>query len=112
MGQKSTYRCNLCEYTVLTSGGHDYGFSAVTDTYICRNCREIVDVLVGVDGETYTIEEAKNIKTPNRTSGNFYKCPKCKSDIHIIKWNTKRKPCPRCMGTLILDKEGNYILWD
>ena len=46
MGIKNTYKCNKCNYTVLTSAGKDRGFIAVVDTFICKRCNNIVDVVL------------------------------------------------------------------
>jgi len=47
MGTAYTFKCNKCDYEVLTSGGLDLGMIAVVDTYISKSCKEIVDVGIG-----------------------------------------------------------------
>jgi hypothetical protein len=43
MGTKFTFKCSNCGYRVATSGGHDYGMSVVTETFICGSCKNIAD---------------------------------------------------------------------
>jgi DNA-directed RNA polymerase subunit RPC12/RpoP len=85
---------------------------AVTDTYICKTCNEIVDVTIGEFRKTYTKEEIvlKNIKSENDLD--FYKCPNCGSDINLEKWNKRKRPCPKCDGRMEKDSNGEMILWD
>jgi hypothetical protein len=63
----------------MTSGGHDYGMLAVTDTYICSTCKKIVNVTVGEYGKTYNIGEALQKKNNSETDLNFYTSPDCGS---------------------------------
>ena len=113
MGTSYTFRCNKCNYSVQTSGKHDVGMLAVTDTFICNSCREIVDVLVGLRGETFLKEEIKDKIKPDTDIKDFefYSCPECNSK-DIVKWDSKRKPCAKCNGTMKKDNKGSIILWD
>ena len=112
MGTSFTFKCNKCSYEVMTSGKHDFGMLAVTDTYICKTCNEIVDVCVGEYGKTYTKEEIvlKTIKSENELD--FHKCPECSSDTNLVKWNNRKRPCPKCNGKMEKDSNGEMILWD
>jgi len=112
MGTKYTYGCNKCGYKALTSGGHDFGFFAVVDTYICKSCKEIVDVTVGKEGVTYTREEAASQREKQRYDLDYYTCPNCRSGDNLTKWDDIRKPCPRCDGSLDKEMDGHIILWD
>ncbi len=40
------FKCDKCDCQVMSSCGHDYGMLAVTDTYICKSRKEIVDVYI------------------------------------------------------------------
>jgi transcription initiation factor IIE alpha subunit len=112
MGIQYKYRCKKCEYEVMTSGTHDSGMLAVTDTFICKSCNEIVDVTIGEFGQTYTKEEIalKKIKSVNDLD--FYQCPNCGSETSLVKWNNKKRPCPKCYGKMDKDTNGEIILWD
>lgn len=112
MGTSFTYKCNKCNYEVLTSGKLDFGMLAVVDTYICKSCKAIVDVCVGEYGKIYTKEEIalKLIKSENDLD--FYQCPECDSDKHLVKWNNRKRPCPCCDGKMHKDINGNFCLWD
>ena len=113
MGTSYAFKCNNCNYSVLTSGKKDIGMRAVTDTYICNSCNEIVDVLVGLHGETFLKEEIWIRKEQDETidESEFYKCPECDSE-DITKWNTTKKPCPKCNGKMKIDKKGEVMMWD
>lgn len=112
MGQLSTYKCTLCNYSVLTSAGIDYGMLAVVETHICKKCRHIVDVTVGEHGKVYSKEELKLYPEKNNPDLDYYKCPQCGNDSALVKWNTKKRPCPRCDGKMDIDTEGESVLWD
>ena len=111
MGTRFSYKCNNCDYKVMISAGHDFGMVAVTNTYICKSCKEIVDVAVGEYGKTFTKEEV-NLKKRSKLDLAFYRCPECGSDKHLVKWNSKKRPCPRCDGKMEKDLNGEMILWD
>lgn len=112
MGTNLTYKCNKCEYNVMTSGGPDYGMTAVTDTYICKSCDTIIDVCVGEHGNTYSKEEALRKKDKSLIDMQYYICPACKSGENLIKWNKLKRPCPKCNGKMIKDPKGMVVEWD
>lgn len=112
MGQKFSYKCDKCGYSVITSAGHDVGMLAVTDTYICNLCKKIVDVTVGVYGETFLNEEISLKKLNKKYDIEFYTCPECGSKTDLIEWDIRKKPCPKCDGKMRKDKEESEILWD
>jgi hypothetical protein len=112
MGILFTYKCNKCDYKVQTSGKHDYGMFAVTDTYICKSCNNIVDVCVGEYGNTYTKEEVLEKKNKSETDFDFYVCPDCSSYKNLVKWSKIKRPCPKCDGKMEKDSNGEIILWD
>lgn len=111
MGTSFTYKCNKCDYQVLTSGQLDFGMIAVVDTFICKSCKAIVDVTVGEYGKVFTKKEValKLIKSENDLD--FYCCPDCGSEKKLVKWNNKIRPCPCCDGEMAEDS-GDFILWD
>ena len=113
MGTSYTFNCNKCNYSVQTSGKHDVGMHAVTDTYVCNSCKEIVDVLVGLHGETFLKEKIHLLKLQDDflDESEFYSCPEC-GLVDIIEWDKKKKPCPKCGGKMKIDKNGEIILWD
>lgn len=112
MGTKSTYKCNKCNYSVETSAGFDYGFLAAVDTYICKSCNSVVDVAVGIYGKKYTRAKTRFLKIDNELKLDFYQCPVCNSDSHLIKWNIIKRPCPKCDGKMEIDMDGMMVLWD
>jgi hypothetical protein len=112
MGTKSTFKCNRCGYIVTSSGGHDFGMHAVTDTFICRSCCNIADVCIGEYGSTYTREEILLKRGGSDTGLGFYACPKCGSRDKLVKWDENKKPCPRCKGKMEQDIDGLVLLCD
>ncbi len=112
MGQKFTYKCTGCNYSVLTSAGIDYGMLAVVETHICKKCHNIVDVLVGESGKVISKEELQ--KHPEKVTPDldFYKCPMCGDDSSLVKWNKRKRPCPKCDCRMVIDPKGESLLWD
>lgn len=113
MGTKYSYKCHKCGYRATASGGRDFGMHAVTDTYICGSCREIVDVCTGEYGQEYTREEAQVRKSKSGTGLNFYVCPVCGSGKNLLKWSASDRPCPKCGEKMEKDKDDGIIaMWD
>lgn len=112
MGQSSTYKCSKCNYTVQTSAGLDWGFLAVVETHICLKCKEVVDVLVGEYGNVIPKEELERHPDKNLPDSDFYKCPLCGDGSALVKWNKRKRPCPKCGGRMEKDPKGEMVLWD
>jgi hypothetical protein len=112
MGTKTSFKCNQCGYTTIISGGHDCGMLAVTDTYMCKTCKNIVDVCVGEYGKRFLKDEIKTMNADLDSYLQFYKCPVCESEEELVLWNNKKRPCPRCDGKLEDDATGMIINWD
>ena len=112
MGTLYPFRCNKCGYQVTTSGGHDYGMMAVTDTYICKSCKAIVDVLVGKYGETFSKEDIQLKENNSESDLHYYVCPICHSDKQLEKWSKEERRCPRCEGKMGIISRVNFISWD
>ncbi len=96
----------------MTSGGHDFGMLAVTDTYICTSCKKVVDVTVGEYGVTYTKSDVLAKRMNNDTDLDFYVCPECGSNKNLVKWNKSKQPCPKCDGKMEKDTNGEIMMWD
>lgn len=111
MGTMYKFRCDKCGYEVMSSGGHDYGMLAVVDTYICKSCKKIVDVTVGEYGVTYTKKDILTKKN-KETDLEFYICPECEVETHLVKWNKSKRPCPKCEGKMEKDVHGEIMMWD
>jgi len=111
MGANYNFKCNKCGYKALTTGGHDFGMVAVTDTYICTDCKRIIDVTVGEYGKTFTKEEIL-IKKKNDPDLHFFVCPACGSDKNLIKWDENIRPCPKCDGEMKKENKGPVLMWD
>lgn len=112
MGTRFTYMCNKCGYQVMTSGDHDYGMLAVTDTYTCTDCKKIVEITVGEYGVTFSMAEVREKKKNKKTDLDFYICPECGSESNLIKWDQTKRPCPKCDGKMEKDPHGKEMLWD
>lgn len=141
MGFRRGYVCTGCNYKVITSAGPDRGRSFATNTFVCRECKVIVDrALVGStvtpapsyldglnefiievmeehDGVKPKINEDHALKTkPAKTRKGKKKqgeniCPTCES-IELELWDNKNKPCPKCETKLIPDPDGIRMNWD
>jgi len=47
VGLISRFTCDSCGYEAQVSGGDDRGFSCMTTTILCKDCRELYDVETG-----------------------------------------------------------------
>ncbi len=101
MGNRFRYYCSNCDYEVVISGGRDCGFDAFTETCLCEDCHELVDVFTG----------SRCRETPTDGSGkenDMNRCPQCESE-QITAWPASN-PCPKCGSEM---KKGELVLlWD
>jgi len=103
MGSSYTFTCTNCGYQAESSGKLDSGMMAVVEPYICNNCNELTDVLVGEFG--YKIDKSDLADDKK----DYYLCSNCSSQ-NITLWDTKLKPCPKCGGKMKKGQE--VIMWD
>lgn len=101
MGIRKTYKCNKCSYSAEISGGVDRGFTVKTNTMLCEQCKEVIDVITHTN-DIYNWEDESDIG----------KCENCNSSIYLKEWDNEKRPCPRCSGKLDVDKNGMYVMWD
>lgn len=102
MGSRYQFSCPECGHERVVSGGLDYGFLAVVRTMVCRDCQELVDVLVrahGQEGETGDPEYDKDIG----------RCPECHG-ANVQRWPRSR-PCPKC-GNRMKKSQEPTVMWD
>ncbi len=97
MGQYFKFMCDKCEYTNSVSGGPDRGFIYATNTFVCKDCKDIFDAVT----ETFTDKSNDNKEFSNI-------CPTCKNN-NIEIWEPKN--CPKC-GTPMQIDESITMLWD
>ena len=87
------YKCKGCGYTVSANPkGHDMIMLGDSYSYICEDCKEIVDVLYPYGGQPEKIA-----------------WPECGSE-NLQKWNPKTGKCPKCGGKL--GKTGTVLMVD
>ena len=117
MGTSYTFKCNKCDYDVLSTGDLDYGFFAVLRPYICNDCNIVTDALVGREGREYPkelIENPEGNDIPGLVlleKDEYYTCEKCNGD-NLTIWNPEWRKCPKCNGRMLLDKTEYPMLWD
>jgi len=73
-----------CGYEVTNPADGDNSSCGYTEIMICRDCREIVEVLVEPNNEW------KNILKDDAG-----KCPICHND-NLEPWDQVNMPCPKC----------------
>lgn len=105
MGQAYTYRCGKCNYNVVSSGQLDWGFIAVVRPYICNDCKEVIDVLVGRMGQEIPYEMLNE-----KEKKEYYCCKRC-NGRNLTVWNPKWRRCPKCSRRM-RKKPGTIIDWD
>lgn len=87
------YKCKSCGYVVNANPkGHDMIMSGYLYSYLCKDCKEIVDVVSPYE------EKPKKII-----------CPDCGSE-NLKKWNPKTGKCPKCGGKM--EKTGIVLMVD
>lgn len=135
MGFRSTYKCPVCNYEALTSAGPDNGRNFSSNTFVCKECKVILDRTVSestgttepffLDGfDEWVMEimaEGNGIKSES-TEKNIQKteqgknprrkkkpgeniCPTCEA-VELEVWDSKNRPCPKCGTKLIPDPGG------
>ena len=87
--------------TVRVCGGPDRGMMAYVETMVCADCKELVDVLVAIEGPDGPV------KDPSRAE-DFDKCPSCRGKS-VTSWPEER-PCPKCGGHV--SRGEMSLLWD
>ncbi|OHB44928.1 MAG: hypothetical protein A2178_02385 [Planctomycetes bacterium GWC2_49_10] len=102
MGSIYRYKCAACNYQAEVSGGKDRGFEIFTETKVCLNCKEVMDVGTDVVKD---MKSAKRIKRDLAKSKPH--CPVCGSE-KIRPW--KDCTCPKCGGKM--KKGALAYLWD
>ena len=101
MGSQSEFKCDKCGYIAHVSGGPDRGMVAFVETMVCADCKELVDVLVAIEGPDGPV------KDPSRAE-DFDRCPECRGKS-VTSW-PKERPCPKCGGHVSQGEE--FLLWD
>jgi DNA-directed RNA polymerase subunit RPC12/RpoP len=105
MGFQKTYKCSKCEYTTLTAGGRTRGFEVITDSFVCNQCKEIVDIVIDNVDEEFIHDWTR--EAINRE----IVCPKCNS-LDIKKWDVQSRICPKCNSEMEVKLSGEFIYWD
>ena len=77
------YKCKSCGYTKAANPkGYGMIMSGELHSYLCDDCKEVVDVLY-----PYGEKPEKIV------------CPECGSE-KLLKWNPKTGKCPKCGGDM------------
>jgi hypothetical protein len=100
MGTSYVFTCQSCDYSAEVSGGRDFGFTAVVQTMVCRDCAKWVDVLIGYQGEDGPTGDPEYYKAMKI-------CPYCKGK-NLEEWNSDLS-CPKCSGPM---QTSMGVLWD
>ena len=102
MGQRTNHTCSACKYEAIVSGGRDVGFFIVTQTCLCSNCHEVMDVCLGEHGG-----HPRSVQT----EVTVLDCPECGSKT-LTPWSSEHPICPKC-GDQMSDRDSNIIMmWD
>ena len=101
MGSLFEFKCKKCGYSTQVSGGRDRGMMAYVETMVCADCKELVDVLVAIEGPDGPV------KDPSRAE-DYDRCPECRGKS-VMSWR-EGQPCPKCGGPI---SSGEMtVLWD
>lgn len=81
------YKCERCGYTISTEPTGKYALlSRQHRTYLCKNCRNIVNVNESMARDPELLPE----------------CPVC-GYAGLLPWNPVTCACPKCGGKMIQD---------
>ena len=86
----------------MVSGGRDVGMVAVVRTMTCKDCKELVDVLIGRYGKSGSTGDPEY-------DDDLDICPECRGR-NVRLW-PKRHPCPQCDGVMKKER-GLDMQWD
>ncbi len=78
---------------------------SVVETYICQDCKELTDALIGERGKIFN---RKHLTVKQKKD--FYCCGRCGSS-NIKIWNPEERPCPKC-GAKLSKPDMPDIMWD
>ena len=81
MGTSFLFACDKCNYQAHVVGGPGAGMTAATETMVCNDCKELVDVNV-----SYHFEHFDHFE-PERFSDSIGRCPKCNRK-NVSLWET------------------------
>ena len=62
MGTSYTVKCDICSYSVETSGKVSYGMHYVVCPHVCMDCKIITETIIGMFGQSYPKEELEDPK--------------------------------------------------
>ncbi len=99
MGAHFLFECASCGYRAEISGRNDVGMTSATSTVLCRDCKELFDVV--------TTEQPWLAMEPTWTPKNL-RCPK--SETHTVALWEDPGPCPRCGAEMV--RREMTVLWD
>ncbi len=104
MGGIYVFECEKCKYEARVAGGRDSGFLINTQTKICPDCRQLVDVVTGIIPGVYMTEKKKLELTEAKGS-----CPECGKRKFLL-W--KARACPKCGGKMKKACADPVLYWD
>ena len=97
MGQWYLFKCPSCHYETECSDGPDRGKYAAVEPMICRDCKEVHNVVIGEFDRDNNYENFE-----------ICECPSCEGS-NLKSW--KKSECPKCDGKM-KRSDKKAILWD
>ena len=111
MGSLYFFNCDSCNYNVRTVGKESKGFLSVVKPYICNNCNEVYDILIGEMGQVIPKDMLKQLTLGNNKLKDFYSCPEC-SGKDLTEWGLNYFKCPKCGHGMVKDENAPIESWD
>ena len=117
MGTSYTFHCSDCGYRFESTGKTSSGMQYVVRPYICKDCNILTDVCVGMYGESFLKEEFNKSNKKlfstymKENMDTFFKCEECNGE-NLVDWDSKDGDCPKCNGSLSIDKDAPVMCWD
>ena len=102
MGSLYLFNCGSCNYSVRSAGKEDTGYLSVVKPYICNNCKEVYDILIGEMGQVIPKETLSEAHGSLNELKDFYCCPKCRGK-DLTDWSSNDFKCPKCDAGMAKD---------
>lgn len=116
MSDQYKYKCNSCGFSIWTDDrGCECIMSGISYLYLCESCRTLVEKREDVsftDSDVVMNNPHWWISGKGISVKDDGKCPICKSDNGMHKWNPVDCKCPKCSGDMHKDEWAGVLHTD
>ena len=95
MGYIYRFICDSCNYSCDSAGKKNVGINTVTKPYVCNDCNEVCDVIVGELGVVIPKHMINSKFSEKNHYKDYYRCFECNGK-NLTKWKSNNYKCPKC----------------